>query len=95
MHNFNIQNNILTAIETITLKLQPKEAIAVELLITHLNQELSTFDLSINKIDSPAQCVWRLKQKGALIKSVRRTVNDAFDKEHKGIACYTLQGWKQ
>lgn len=94
MYFFNIQNNLLSAIETTTAKLQPKEVLAVEFLIKHLNQEVSTFDLSINNISSPAQCIWRLRQKGALIKSIRRTVKDTHGNTRYGVACYTLQGWK-
>jgi len=91
---FNITDNTLSIIESTTAQLQPNEVNAVKLLSMNLNKEFNTLDLLEKGISSPAQCIWRLKQKGALIKSARQTVNDSFGKEHKGIACYTLQGWK-
>jgi hypothetical protein len=91
---FNITDNTLSIIESTTTQLQPNEINAVKLLSMNLNKEFNTLDLLERGISSPAQCIWRLKQKGALIKSARRAVKDTFGKIHKGIACYTLVGWK-
>jgi hypothetical protein len=91
---FNLTNNTLSIIESTTTQLQPNEINAVKLLSMNLNKEFNTLDLLEKGISSPSQCIWRLKQKGALIKSSKRTVKDTFGKIHKGIACYTLVGWK-
>lgn len=93
---FNITDNTLSIIEstTTTTRLQPNEVHAVKLLSINLNKGFNTFDLLENGISSPAQCICRLKKKGAIIQSIRITITDKFGKVHKGIACYTLQGWK-
>jgi len=91
---FNIKDNTLSIIETITTLLQPNEVNAVELLAKNFNKEINTLDLHEKGLSSPAQCIWRLKQKGAIIESTRRTITDKLGNVHKGIACYTLMGWK-
>jgi len=91
---FNIIDNTLSIIESTTTRLQPNEVNAVKLLSMNLNKEFSTLDLLEKGISNPAQCIWRIKQKGAIIQSIRRTITDEFGKTHKRIACYTLVGWK-
>jgi hypothetical protein len=91
---FNLTDNTLSIIESTTTRLQPNEVHAVKLLSMNLNKEFNTLDLLENGISSPAQCICRLKKKGAIIQSIRRTITDESGKVHKGIACYTLVGWK-
>jgi hypothetical protein len=91
---FNLTDNTLSIIESTTTRLQPNEINAVKLLSMNLNKEFNTLDLLEKGISSPAQCIWRLKQKGAIIESTRRTITDKLGNVHKGIACYTLVGWK-
>jgi hypothetical protein len=91
---FNIIDNTLSIIESTTTRLQPNEVNAVKLLSMNLNKEFNTFDLLGKGISSPAQCICRLKKKGAIITSTLRTITDEFGKVHKGIACYKLVGWK-
>jgi hypothetical protein len=91
---FNLTDNTLSIIESTTTRLQPNEINAVKLLSMNLNKEFNTLDLLKKGISSPAQCIWRLKQKGAIIESTRRTITDKLGNVHKGIACYTLVGWK-
>lgn len=90
---FNLTDNTLSIIESTTTRLQPNEIKAVKLLSMNLNKEFNTLELLKRRILSPAQCMWRLKQKGAIIESTRKTITDEFGKVHKGIACYTLVGW--
>lgn len=92
--NLDINLNILTITEKKDIWLQKNEAIAVSLFSNDLNQEINTFDLQKNGISSPAQCIWRLKQKGAIIISIRKTISDSLGKLHYGIACYQLMGWQ-
>ena len=91
---FNITDTTLSIIESTIAQLQPNEINAVKFLSMNLNKEFNTLDLLEKGISSPAQCIWRIKQKGAIIQSIRRTITDEFGKVHKGIACYTLVGWK-
>jgi len=93
---FNIIDNTLSIIEstTTTTRLQPNEVNVVKLLSMNLNKEFNTLDLLERGISSPAQCIWRLKKKGAIIKSIRKTITDKLGNVHKGVAYYTLVGWK-
>lgn len=91
---FNIIDNTLSIIESTTTRLQPNEINAVKLLSMNLNKEFNTLDLLEKGLSSPAQCIWRLRQKGAIIESIRRTITDKLGNVHKGIACYRLMGWK-
>ena len=90
----NITDNTLSIIKSTTTQLQPNEVNAVKLLSMNLNKEFNTLDLLKNGVSSPAQCIWRLKQKGAIIESTRRNIIDKPGNTHKGIACYKLTGWK-
>jgi hypothetical protein len=94
MKIFDIQNNVLNVVEIITVQLQSNEAITVSLLSSNPTREITSLDLRAKGVRSPNQSIGRIKQKGAIIKSTRRTIKDKFGKVHKGIACYTLQGWK-
>ncbi len=93
---FNLTDNTLSIIESKTTKihLQPNEINAVKFLSMNLNKEFNTLELLEEGIKSPAQCMWRLKKKGAIFESTRRTITDEFGKVHKGIAFYKLVGWK-
>ena len=94
MKIFDIQNNVLNAIEIITVRLQNNEVITVSLLSGNPAREITSLDLRAKGVRSPNQSIGRIKQKGAIIKSTRRTIKDKFGNIHKGIACYTLVGWK-
>ena len=94
MKFFDIQNNVLNVVEIITVQLQSNEAITVSLLSSNPTREITSLDLRAKGIRSPNQSIARIKKKGAIITSIRRTITDKFGKVHKGIACYTLQGWK-
>ena len=90
---FNIKGNTLSIIESTTTRLQPNEVNAVKLLSMNLNKEFNTLDLLEKGILSPNQCIYRLKQKGALFDVTYKKVIDAFGNTRHGIACYTLVGW--
>jgi hypothetical protein len=94
MKIFDIQNNVLTVVQIITVQLQSNEAITVSLLSSNPTREITSLDLRAKGVRSPNQSIGRIKKKGAIIKSTRRTTTDEFGKVHKGIACYTLVGWK-
>jgi len=94
MKIFDIQNNVLNVVEIITVQLQNNEAITVSLLSSNPTREITSLDLRAKGVRSPNQSIARIKQKGAIIESTRRTITDKFGKVRKGIACYTLQGWK-
>jgi hypothetical protein len=94
MKFFDIQNNVLNVVEIITVQLQSNEAITVSLLSSNPTREITSLDLRAKGVRSPNQSIGRIKQKGAIIKSTRRTITDENGKVHKGIACYKLQGWK-
>ena len=94
MQFFKIQDNVLNFIETITVKLQPNETITVSLLTSDSNSETTSLDLRAKGVKSPIQSIARVKVKGAIITSTRRTITDEFGEVHKRIACYTLVGWK-
>jgi hypothetical protein len=94
MQFFKLQDNVLNFIETITVKLQSNEAITVSLLSSNPNSETTSLDLRAKGVKSPIQSIARLKVKGAIITSTRRTITDEFGKVRKGIACYKLVGWK-
>lgn len=94
MKIFDIQNNVLNVVEIITVQLQSNEAITVSLLSSNTTSEITSLDLRAKGVKSPNQSIARIKKKGAIITSIRRTITDKFGKVHKGIACYTLQGWK-
>jgi hypothetical protein len=94
MKFFDIQNNVLNVVEIITVQLQSNEAITVSLLSSNTTSEITSLDLRAKGVKSPNQSIARIKKKGAIITSIRRTITNKFGKVHKGIACYTLQGWK-
>jgi hypothetical protein len=94
MKIFDIQNNVLNVVEIITVQLQSNEAITVSLLSSNSTRETTSLDLRARGVRSPNQSIARIKQKGAIIQSIRRTITDKLGNVHKGIACYTLQGWK-
>jgi hypothetical protein len=91
---YDIQNSVLNVVEIITVQLQRNEAITVELLSSNYTRETTTLDLRAKGVRSPNQSIARIKQKGAIIKSTRRNITDKLGNVHKGIACYTLVGWK-
>jgi len=95
MKIFDIQNNTLNVVEITTVKLQSNEAITVLSLSNNPAREATSLELRAKGVKSPHQSIYRLKQKGAIIKSTRETFTDKFGNNHKGIARYKLTGWKQ
>jgi hypothetical protein len=93
MKIFDIQNNVLNVVEITTVQLQRSEANAVSILSSNSARETTSLELRAKGVRSPNQAIWRIKQKGARIKSTRRTITDKFGKVHKRIACYLLEGW--
>ncbi len=93
MQNFNIKDNQLSIVETNTINLQKNEAIAISLFTSNFSQEICTLYLRANRVRSPAQCIWRLKQKGAIIEASLKVAIDKFGCTHNGIAHYKLIGW--
>jgi hypothetical protein len=94
MKIYDIQNNALNVVEIITVQLQSSEAITVSLLSSNSASETTSIELRAYGVRSPNQAISRIRTKGAIIQSIRRTITDKFGIVHKGIACYTLQGWK-
>jgi hypothetical protein len=93
---FNLTDDTLSIIESTTTKihLQPNEINAVKLLSINLNKEFNTLELLEEGITSSPQCMWRLKQKGAIIESTLRTITDEFGEVHTPIAPYKIAGSK-
>jgi hypothetical protein len=71
MKILNTGVNEFTFTHTRSIKLQPSEVIALNLFNQDLNREINTFDLIEAGVNSPAQCVWRLKNKGVVFQSKR------------------------
>lgn len=94
MKIYDIKNNVLNVVKITTIKLQSSEAATVSILSSNSDRETTSLELRAKGVKSPNQAISRLKKKDAIIQSIRRTITDEFGKVHKGIACYTLQGWK-
>jgi len=64
-------------------------------VLTNNKRHLSKFFFERYGITGTAQCISRLKSKGAIIETVYRTEIDNYGKSHNRIACYKIVGWIQ
>ena len=75
------------------LENQPALLELLEVLMDNQHKYMSTLDLLTNGILSPAAGIARLKQAGAIIKTITRTVTDSSGRTRKRIAHYKIVGW--
>ena len=75
--------------------LQPSLIEMVEIFNASKSEYVSTLDFLSKGVLSPAAGIVRLKEHGAIIDTITRTVIDRKGRARKRIAHYKLVGWKQ
>ncbi len=75
------------------IKLQPVQSKAITQFFQNKNTFISTFDFRKNGIMSPAQCINKLKTKGAIIQTIKKPAMDESGNLHNRVAHYKLMGW--
>lgn len=73
-------------------KNQPALAELLLFLIANQNTYMSTVDLLVNGILSPAAGIARLKEQGVMVETIYQTIVDRSGRTRKRIACYKIVG---
>jgi hypothetical protein len=75
-------------------ELKKKPALAELLLVLMENQGkyMSTIDLQVRGILSPASGIVRLKEQGVIVETVYQSIVDRSGRTRKRIACYRVVG---
>lgn len=74
------------------LNKQPALAELLLVLMENQNTYMSTVDLLVNGILSPASGIARLKEQGAMVETIYQTIVDRSGRTRKRIACYKIVG---
>lgn len=74
------------------LNKQPALAELLLVLMENQNTYMSTVDLLVNGILSPAAGIARLKEQGAMVETIYQTIVDRSGRTRKRIACYKIVG---
>lgn len=74
------------------LNKQPALAELLLVLMANQNTYMSTVDLLVNGILSPAAGIARLKEKGVLFETIYQSIVDRFGRIRKRVACYKIVG---
>ena len=75
------------------LDLSPALVGMVKIFNENPNGYVNTLDFLKEDILSPAAGICRLKDKGAIIEKVTKTIIGDSGRAHKKIACYKIVGW--
>lgn len=73
--------------------LQPSEVNALNLFNQNLAEPISTYTFKEHGIMSIHQCIYRLKRKGAVIKTGYSAIADNSGVIRQRVASYSLKGW--
>ena len=75
------------------IKFQPSLKAILDIFNQNQNEYVNTLDFLRAGVLSPAAGIAKLKNQGAIIVTVLRSVTDATGTFHKNIAHYKLVGW--